>query len=480
MNWQKSVGGMLLLLVITANAAALPLGWRMDGTGKFPNATPPENWGMEQNVRWATPLPWSNSSPVLQGDRLFLCGEPTTLYCLDANDGKILWQQPTVYEDIVPAAEMAQLEKERTSLAPMIEKELALEEAIKEQDREARSLRNKKAGETQVREAESKLEQMEKDLAVLQEKMANAFPIAVKWRVPKSHRTNGYSPNTPCTDGKTVYAVFVTGMVGAYDVQTGERRWLQFFEKPDHHWGQSASPVLAGGTLIVQSHRTFGLDPRTGEIKWTLDYDRQYDHNWGTPAVFPLGDRQVILTDAGQIIDPATGTVLGQNRAMKTGMGSPYVEAGIAYCYDSRTIRAFRISPAPGGQAEIEELWKVDVANGRYYASPLLHEGLLYVFGPRCVLTVLEAATGEKVYEKRMDLKGQNYSTPVLAGNRIILSGESGQSVVIEPGREYREIARNELPTFRSTPIFAGNRMYLRTTDETSEENWVFCFEKGP
>ncbi len=36
-------------------------------------------------------------------------------------------------------------------------------------------------------------------------------------------------------------------------------------------------------------------------------------------------------------------------------------------------------------------------------------------------------------------------------------------TVVLEPGREYEELARNTLEAFRGTPIFDGKRMYVRT-----------------
>jgi hypothetical protein len=60
-------------------------------------------------------------------------------------------------------------------------------------------------------------------------------------------------------------------------------------------------------------------------------------------------------------------------------------------------------------------------------------------------------------------LQGTVYSSPTLAGKYILLSGEGGRTVVLASGREYREVARNELEPFRSTPVFAGDRMYVRT-----------------
>jgi hypothetical protein len=43
------------------------------------------------------------------------------------------------------------------------------------------------------------------------------------------------------------------------------------------------------------------------------------------------------------------------------------------------------------------------------------------------------------------------------------LGSTKGATVVLEPGREYREVARNQLEGYGSCPVFSGQRMYLRT-----------------
>jgi hypothetical protein len=35
--------------------------------------------------------------------------------------------------------------------------------------------------------------------------------------------------------------------------------------------------------------------------------------------------------------------------------------------------------------------------------------------------------------------------------------------VVVQPGREFKELARNKLETFRSSLVFEGKRVYIRT-----------------
>jgi hypothetical protein len=77
-------------------------------------------------------------------------------------------------------------------------------------------------------------------------------------------------------------------------------------------------------------------------------------------------------------------------------------------------------------------------------------------------MTVLEAATGAIVYQRGLNLGATAYPSFCLAGGKVFASSESGKTVVFEPGKEYREVAANTLESFRSTPVFAGSRIYIR------------------
>ena len=110
----------------------------------------------------------------------------------------------------------------------------------------------------------------------------------------------------------------------------------------------------------------------------------------------------------------------------------------------------------------METLWTAKPASDRYYASPVLHDGLLYAITQRSVFTVLDAADGAVVYSKNLGLKGTVYPSICLAGGRLYVSGDQGGTLVIEPGREYRELASNTLEQFRSSPVFEGGKIYIR------------------
>ena len=103
----------------------------------------------------------------------------------------------------------------------------------------------------------------------------------------------------------------------------------------------------------------------------------------------------------------------------------------------------------------------------------VLHEGILYDINEQGLLVAIDAANGQLIYQQKLDLgREQCYPSVTLAGKYLFVSGSDGITVVFEPGRTFKEVARNKLEQFRSTPIFSGTRMYVRTMKN------VYCLGK--
>mgnify|MGYP001186242413 CR=1 FL=1 len=106
----KTTIARLVLATVWTVAACAPglaadprIGFRGDGTGSFPDPKPPVKWSATENVLWKTPMPKRcNGSPIVVGDRVFTCSEPSTLLCVSASDGKILWSDTVTFFDYVP------------------------------------------------------------------------------------------------------------------------------------------------------------------------------------------------------------------------------------------------------------------------------------------------------------------------------------------------------------------------------------------
>ena len=72
-----------------------PFGFRGDGSGRFPGATPPLAWSEKKNVRWSAVVGKSFSSPILAGKYVLVTSEPSLLICLDRMTGAVRWKLET-------------------------------------------------------------------------------------------------------------------------------------------------------------------------------------------------------------------------------------------------------------------------------------------------------------------------------------------------------------------------------------------------
>lgn len=65
------------------------------------------------------------------------------------------------------------------------------------------------------------------------------------------------------------------------------------------------------------------------------------------------------------------------------------------------------------------------------------------------------------------------YPSLALPGGRLYFFNDQGDALVLEPGRQYKELKRNHLgPGHGSTPAFAGSRIYLRRCER------LYCLEE--
>lgn len=439
---------LISLLTAATLRAGAPSGWRTDGTGHYPEARPPLTWGTASNVVWSTRLPtFSNASPLIMGDRLFICAEPDTLVCVALADGKVLWQKANPIVDVLPPEEAAQARTDR-------EKAKEIEGKLKPLQQEAKQLDNQLKKEPDNATAKARQAVVKQDIASLE----GAFKAIGKYADPATHAVNGFSSATPATDGQYVYVLFGTGVAVCYDTD-GQRRWGRFVEKPAQHWGNSASPLVSGKALLCHIVKLTALDLATGDVLWQTPSKAA----WGSPVLTRIGETEVAVTAGGDIVRTADGKVLA-GKVSGLDYCAPVVDQAVAYFVENGG-HAVRLPAALAGDGAFkpEVVWTTTPKKDRYYASPVFHDGKLYAVTQKGEYSVIDAATGQVLAEKTLNLGGTFYPSITFAGGYVFVSSDSGKTVVLEPGAEYKEVARNTLEPFRCCPVFAGERMYVRT-----------------
>ncbi len=441
----------LSTLIFLAPASAQTLiGWRTDGTGRYPSANPPKTWGLDKNVVWKTKLPnFSVATPVIVGDKIFVCSEPTSLLCINKADGKILWEKKSTY------AELPWTDEDKRGLA--VEKaqaEIIQAEKKLRQVSLTRLERLLKQDAVDPKVTRKQIDELRAEINQLEVKR-KSLPLLMRATEPYRDGTAGYSQCTPVSNGKQVFVMYGNCLVACYDLD-GTRRWLKLMEHSTADYGHGSSPTLVGETLLVHYTDLVALDTKDGSERWRIKMRPLH----GTSIPTRIDGADVVITPTGAIVRVADGKIVA-DKLGQCGENAPILHDNIAY-FISGGARAVRL---PSASAEkFESLWKANVKGGGYwFASPIYHDGLIYAVSASGPFSVLDAKTGKLVYDIRLEFEGEVYPSICLAGNLLYVSSENGTTLVLAPGREYKEIARNSLETFRSTPVFEGRRMYVRT-----------------
>lgn len=421
--------------------AANPVGWRSDGTGRFPDARPVTEWSAEKNVLWKTKLPArSHSAPVVVGNRVFVTSEPNELICLDAENGKILWTRSFTMVDVFGTEKAAQIEADRKAAK-------VLEKQRRQLRRSLRDLKNKQGTPP------AQIERVEAELRKMGDKLKELTKYSGSVR-----GANGNTTATPASDGKSVFATFGNGVVTSYTIE-GKRNWIRFVEAAKLGFGHSASPALADNKVIVHFLDLVALDANTGREVWRNEAQARH----GSPIVATIGKTQVVVTPGGTVVRAADGTQLAK-KLFQLGHSSPVLHERELYAMSKGKTFAYALPDSAEPGRKWEPRWEEPGVRQRRFASPVYHDGLIYGVTEKGILEVIDSQTGKLVYRRRLSFgnRGRVYPSPTVAGDFVFLSADNGVTLVLKPGRTYQQLARNELEPFSGAPVFVGSRMYVR------------------
>ena len=450
------VTAVLLAVIGQLRAADIVVGWRGDGTGRYPDATPPTEWylkesGESKNILWKTKLPcYSWSTPIIVGDRIFTRSEPYDLICLDKNTGKLLW-----IRSHPPFVALSDQQKNANpafkEIGPVVAELQKVDDAFVTQ-----------GWTKELYKQKYDLQKKINDLT------AEADP---DYRLPKDMYVEswaGYTGSTPCSDGQFIYITSGSGVTACYDLE-GNRKWARY-ESLASLWGEhgsACSPALVGNKLVIKTRKYAALDKVTGDEVITFAPKGGND----SYAIIPFragGEDYVIgggnflrVRDGKSVFfaDLNNMVTLNQNIAYFATFGHTYWA---------------KWEPAANGELAVSALLKGEYSritfpvddpklkwepmHSFYTASPLYHDKLLYCLSNWGKLVVLdtEKFTQEEgiVYSKNLPFTFKNPkqrksigmgigASPALGGKYIYMIDSAGCTIVMAPGREYRQVAMN-------------------------------------
>jgi outer membrane protein assembly factor BamB len=417
--------------------------WRgPDGTGVSTELSLPERWSDTEGVAWKARLRGVGvSSPVISGDRVFVTSQIGVGVRREGN-------HPTLVQD---GNASSRGERGLTTAAST-------------------------ATGADGAGSDGRIRFLVEAFARTDGKSLWTFELPASDARPAVHDKHNLASASPVTDGTRVYAVFGTGQIVAVDMK-GTRVWQRDLAAEygawQINWGHGSSPIVYRDTVILPCFHEptsylIALDARTGATRWKADRGSKVV-SYSTPLVVraTTGDELVLNTsEALEAYDPASGKELWRlNEPSRFAIPMPVHQDGVLYAsrgYRSGPYAAIKV----GGRGDIAAshvLWKVPTG-APYISSLVYHDGLLYMAADVGVVTCVEAKTGQRVWQER--LEGVFTASPVAADGKIYLVSESGETIVLRPGRKADVIARNTLNgRLLASPAISGGRLFLRTDD---------------
>jgi outer membrane protein assembly factor BamB len=137
---------------------------------------------------------------------------------------------------------------------------------------------------------------------------------APRSRTQKLHEKNSPASPSVATDGRNAYVFFTDFGLLSYGPD-GEERWRHPLPPFNNPFGQGASPVISGNTLLQSCDQEIGsyflaLDKDTGKRKWRVERP-EYTRGFSTPPLWkgPDGRMQVLVPGSYRLValDVETG-----------------------------------------------------------------------------------------------------------------------------------------------------------------------------
>jgi outer membrane protein assembly factor BamB len=199
--------------------------------------------------------------------------------------------------------------------------------------------------------------------------------------------------------------------------------------------------------------------------------------SYSTPLVIEGAFGAELIVNSSERLDaydPRTGELLWHTgESNRFPVPSAVFHDGIIY-----TSRGYRSGPymaiRPGGRGDVTAshiVWSVPTG-APYVSSLLYYGGVIYMANDVGVLTAIDAATGERLWQERVD--GVFSASPVGGGGHVYFVSENGDTVVVKAGRVPQIVARNALGERAiASPAISDGQIFIRTDDH------LFCIGHG-
>ena len=186
--------------------------------------------------------------------------------------------------------------------------------------------------------------------------------------------------------------------------------------------------------------------------------DRPKEVNWVSPTLRVTGDKAEVLFASRSDLtsyDVATGQKLWTWKTGTGGIPTPILMGEKILLPGAPLVCLKMVDGQP-----VEEWKSPKLSSGSN--SPVIRGDRIYNINGAGVLICADAATGKDIWQER--LKGKFWASPVIAGNVLYASNDTGSVFAVELGDKGKIVATNELAEeIMGTPAISGNNLVILT-----------------
>ena len=292
-----------------------------------------------------------------------------------------------------------------------------------------------------------------------------------------AHQLNSYASPTPVIDGNRLYAHFGSFGTVCLDTTTRKVLWKNEELHVMHENGPGSTAVLWKNRLIAHfdgSDEQFiaAFDTETGKVAWKtprsgeMDPRAQQRKAYGTPLVVEIGGQPVVVSSAANNIygyAPDTGKELWKVHYGELGFSMSTVPvADDKQIYFSTSFGKSQVVALKFAGVPTPEIAWRNNKNAPKMCSPVLHDGLLFYVDDGGILSCIDTQTGEALYRER--LGGKFSSSPILAGDKIIVGSREGVVSIVDASKTFHIRSQNTLEgSVMASPATDGESLFIRT-----------------
>ncbi len=293
-----------------------------------------------------------------------------------------------------------------------------------------------------------------------------------RWRVPVANSIK----RTPAVADGCVIACTVSGELFAADVAHGEVQWRYQLGDPSKCWIFTAPVVTDGVVCLGEAFHFAAVDVATGEPRWVRDDFGKHAEfvNMSSPAA---ADGKVFASFFYQqtnyaALDAADGrTIWGHTEGpRRVAMGGAAAAHGRVYV--PRVHMRLECLDAETG----ELVWRTRLGSVFSQATPCVTPDTVFAVGGLGLVQALDAATGEPRWQWQatealletapyMRRTPNTVASPILAGRFLYVPSNSGRLHVLDAQTGQQVWERDFGVPLPGAPAACGNALFVPAAD---------------